>query len=909
MAEFRLLGEVEVLAGGDTANLGPARQRCVLAAMAVDVGRVVPVERLIDRVWGDDPPVRARAVLSTYTSRLRHALTALQAGRIVQRAGGYLLEAGKNAVDLHRFRELCAQARAEAGDDEQVVTTLTEGLRLWRGEALTGLHGDWVTVERNRLHEERLAAQYDLIDSQLRLGQSADLIAELTMRTANDPLDERVAGQYMLALYHSHRPADALKHYQRTRTRLVQELGVEPSDNLRQLHQRILADDPALSPPMVLGASASTRQPDPRVPRQLPADIPRFVGRDRYLVALDELSTLVTGAGHPVVITLDGAAGVGKTALAVRWAHRAGHRFPDGHLYVNLCGHVPQPPMKPADAAAALLGSIGTPADQIPSTLDGRSAMLRTALAGRQMLILLDNARHSDQIRPLLPGTGNLVLITSRNQLRSLTIREGARRVTVDTLDAEESEQLLTQSTPGSAGIDETVPQLLQLCQGLPLALAIAAERAAREPAAFPMERQYALDVLDSGDDATTDLRAVFSWSYDALSADTARMFRLIGTAPGIDISVPAAAALADVDTARARHLLDQLVATNQLHHKRPGRYQLHDLLRAYGAERSAEQDSPEQRSAAYRRLLHWLLHTAFNARPHLQASDSGLVPLPAIADIAAPAFVDQRHMLEWSAGERHNLIAGVRLAYDEGFDDLCWQLAYATWPALFLASAWHDAQDMYRLGLAAAQRCGDQTGQAHMLDGLGNAHRFDRRHLHAIEAHQQAIALFSDTNNVRGCALALSNLGASYRDVGRYEEALACCRKAYALSRECGEPGTMAISLRRIAETLTADGQPMDALPAGRQCLDLYREVGHLRGEATALQALAGVHFSTDRPETAIDHYRAAASVYRGLGDRRRQASTLTRLGECLSRTHRTGESREVRQQAMKIFEELGAP
>jgi DNA-binding SARP family transcriptional activator/tetratricopeptide (TPR) repeat protein len=847
MAEFRLLGEVEVLAGGGTVNLGPAMQRCVLAAIAIDADRVVPVERLTDRVWGNDPPVRARAVLSTYISRLRQALADLQAGRIVLRAGGYLLEAGREAIDLHRFRELCARARASADDDQRAVATLTEGLRLWRGEALTGLHGDWVTVERNRLHQERLAAQHDLIDGRLRLGQSADLVAELMMRAAEDPLDERVAGQYMLALYNSDRPADALEHYRRTRTRLVEELGIDPGDNLRRLHQRILADDSALSPrsAVVLESPAGIRQPDPPVPRQLPADSPRFIGRDRYLAMLDELSTLAKdGVTSPVVITLDGAAGVGKTALAVHWAHHAGDRFPDGQLYVNLRGYGTQPPLKPADAAATLLRSIGIRADRIPSTLDGRSALLRTALAGKRMLILLDNARHSDQIRPLLPGTGNIVLITSRNQLRGLAIREGARRITVDPCDIEESKQLLRQSACGGAEIDNlTLTRLLQLCQGLPLALAIAAERAAREPSAFTIDpigeqrnKQGALDILDSGDDATTNLRTVLSWSYNELSPVTARMFRLIGTAPGFDISVPVAAALADVDTTCAKHLLDQLVATNQLHHKQPGHYELHDLLRAYGAERSSEQESPEQRSAAYRRLLHWLLHTAFNARPQLRASNSGFVPLPAIAP---PAFVDQRHMLEWPAGERHNLIAGVRLAYDEGFDDVCWQLAYATWPALFQASAWHDALDTYQVGLAAAQRCGDRIGQAHMLDGLGNAHRFARQHLHAIESYQKAIALFSDTHNARGRALALSNLGASYRDAGRYAEALACCRQAYTLSRGCGERGTMAMSMRRIAETLAAAGRPVDALPAGLQCVTLYREIGHPRGQAAALPAV----------------------------------------------------------------------
>jgi DNA-binding SARP family transcriptional activator len=422
MRAVRLLGEVTAHVGGREVELGPARQRCVLAALAVDAGRVVAVDRLVDRVWAPDVPRRARATLQSYVSRLRQVLAGQDGLDIERRPGGYVLLAEE--TDLRCFRDLCARARG-AADGATAARVLAEALAMWRGEALTGLDSEWARAERDQLHQERLAAEHDLVDARLRAGHGEELLAVLSARVAEHPLDERVAGQYMVALSRAGRSADALAHYRRLRARLVEELGADPGAALQELHQRILGGATAA------GGGAGVEPV--AVPRQLPAAPAPFVGRR------DELDRLATsGAGTVVVSAVAGAGGIGKTWLTLHWAHRCAGRFPDGQLFVDLRGFSPEGPPMPAETALrGFLDALGVESGRVPVDPHAQAALFRSLVAGRRMLLVLDNAADTAQVAPLLPGSETCtVVVTSRNRLPGLITAHGARHLLLDVLPA-----------------------------------------------------------------------------------------------------------------------------------------------------------------------------------------------------------------------------------------------------------------------------------------------------------------------------------------------------------------------------------------------------------------------------------------------------------------------------------------
>ncbi|MFD9698375.1 BTAD domain-containing putative transcriptional regulator [Lentzea sp. NPDC059081] len=531
--EFGLLGEVEVRVGDRVVDAGHPRQRCVLAVLLVEANRLVPVDVLVDRVWGERVPHRARNAVAGYVSRLRQALPGV---RITGRQGGYVLTVDPMSVDLHRFDVLVERARLgplDAGD------LLDEALRLWRGDPFSTSDTPWFAGVRAAVQARRFAALLDRNDLALRQGRHAELLAELHETAALFPLDERLAGQLVLALYRSGRQADALLRYEQVRRRLADELGADPGPELRSAHRQVLAAD--------------------LVPRQLPARPRSFVGRAGELASLDALL-----AGRTPVVAVSGTAGVGKTALAVHWAHRVADRFPDGQLHVDLRGFGPRPAMTPGEAMRAVLDALG---------LDVRTDLYRSALAGKRVLVVLDNARDADQVRPLLPGgPGGLVLVTSRTRLPGLVAADGAHPVALGLLSTTESRELVTArlGVAPSAAVDEIVRR----CAGLPLALSVVAARVACTGfslESIAAELRDGLDPFDAGDPAT-DLRAVFSWSYRALSPEAARVFRELGAGVAAEV-------------VENRQALTELTRAHLLTEHRPGRYALHELLRAYAAE------------------------------------------------------------------------------------------------------------------------------------------------------------------------------------------------------------------------------------------------------------------------------------------------------------------------------------
>lgn len=630
--EFRLLGPVEVHAAGRVVDIGPARQQGVLAALLCDVNRPVSVDHLVERVWGEQRlPERPRNTVYTYISLLNRSLADVAKAVIVRRTHGYMIELDDEQVDLHRFRSLVEKARSTR---DGAVALFEQAFSLWRGEAFAMLDTPWAQSTRRALKAERVAAESELTDVQLSLGRHATLLAALAERCAADPLDERLAGQLILALFRSGRQADALHHYHRIRRQLAEELGTDPGHTLRALYERILTDDPALvvtGADPVAEAAPPTYPPTraaagPAVPRQLPADVQGFVGRLAQLGQLDALlgesEGVGRGSGYGAVAAVFGSAGAGKTGLAVHWAHAVARRFPDGALYADLRGFAESGrPLGAGEVIRDFLETLGVPSASIPTTLAARAALYRSVLAGRRILVVLDNARDADQVRPLLPGAATaFTLVTSRDQLISLIAANGARPLAVDLLSRGEARELLARRLGEDviAAHPGAVREIIDSCAGLPLALTIAAARA--QQTGFPLDALAAelgpagrrLDALDGGDPAS-QLRAVFSWSYATLSPLAARLFRYLATGPspgagggpgggsgavvgpGADLSVVAAASVAALSPREARRLLGELTRASLLIERAPGCYACHDLLLAYARELFETHDAGRQ--------------------------------------------------------------------------------------------------------------------------------------------------------------------------------------------------------------------------------------------------------------------------------------------------------------------------
>ena len=616
--KFGLLGPMLVNDGDQDIAIPAARQRVLLAAMLVRAGRVVPAGELAELVWDGMPPPGSAATLRSYVKRLRQVLGPRAGARVVTRYPGYLVSAGKNEVDLLRFTSLCRDGGDAVRDGSwaRASALLGEALGLWRGAAMADVPS--LTLQRDessRLEQLRLQATEWRNEAGLHLGWDSELLPELQTLAVEYPLRERFHAQLMLALYRCGRQGEALAAYRHARQILVRELGAEPGIELRELHQRILVADAGL-----LDAPHQARLASSPPPRQLPAAPGLFTGRGQELDALT--ARLLPGGHCPktvVVLLLGGTAGVGKTALALRLAHEVAHRFPDGQLFVNLRGYDCGEPVDPEQALAGLLRALEVPGHEIPAELEARAARYRSLLAGRRMLVLLDNASSAEQVRPLLPGTaGSAALVTSRNALTGLVVSDGAYRLDLGVLTPEESAELLCALIGPRAEADWAgLRALAERCSRLPLALRLAAELASLRPGADLSDlageladRRQRLQLLDvGGDDPRTAIRAVFSWSYQRLDADQAYAFRLLGLYPGPDFDPPAVAALTGFPAEQARFLVEALHRAYLIQRSAGGRYRMLGLLQAYAAERAHDLDDDATRTAALTRLREHCCH------------------------------------------------------------------------------------------------------------------------------------------------------------------------------------------------------------------------------------------------------------------------------------------------------------
>lgn len=643
---FGILGPVQIRIGAREISLA-RRERILLAMLLLSANRTVSQQRLTDAIWEDRPPADATGQVHACVYRIRRQLAAAGAPRelVATDAAGYQVRVDPPILDLTEFRALRDRARAVATNGEltEAVDHYRAALGLWRGPALGGIDSAIVRHAAASLEEERLQATEECIETELSLDRGGKVIPELTELVGQHPHREGFHRALMLALYRSGRPADALAAFRHARQLLHEELGIEPGAELQRVHQAILNRDPALDLPAASERSQTAAARRPPAPRELPADVAGFIGRD---LAIETLDALLTDAADrpqmPMAITLiAGTAGVGKTALAVRWAHLRADRFPDGQLFVNLRGYATDRPVSPADALAGFLTSLGLPGQEIPVDLPDRIARYRTEVAGRRMLIVLDNAVGVEQIRPLLPGSNTCtVVVTSRDRMAGLVAVDGAHRTDLDLLPLLDAITLLRRLIGSRIDTElDAAAKLANQCARLPLALRIAAELAASRPTVrladlvTEMDDQHRrLELLDVDDDPHAAVTNVFSWSIQHLPPEVARTFRLLGLHHGPDLDPYATAALTGTSLAQSQHALDLLVRAHLVHPTSSGRYGLHDLLRAYASQLTATQDEPEQRQATLNRLFDYYVATAAAAMDGWHPAEAGRRPrIPAL--------------------------------------------------------------------------------------------------------------------------------------------------------------------------------------------------------------------------------------------------------------------------------------
>ncbi|HEU4422167.1 MAG TPA: BTAD domain-containing putative transcriptional regulator [Pilimelia sp.] len=900
-----LLGPMEVTAGGRQVVLTTGQLRALLAVLALSAGVPVSIERLADALWEEDLPANARRSVQTYVTRLR-ALLGPTAIRTTP--SGYALDVLPDQVDALRFeRELHAASRAPDGAAER--TLLHRALRLWRGEPFQGLQSRWLQEsEAPRLVERYLVAIERRVDLDLAAGQTAELVPELNRLIARNPLRESLWVRLLRVLEQQGRQAEALIRYESVRARLAEELGVDPGPELSQIHRELLLGG--------LPEVGTSDHPFPVPgPRQLPAAVTGFVGRRTDLAALDRaLAGLNAGRPGPVVVS--GAAGVGKTTLVLHWAHLRRDRFRDGQLYLNLRGFDPSgQAVDPTCALRSILESLGIPPHRVPAAVDDRTALYRSLLAGRRILVVLDNARDVAQVRPLLPSAGGLAVVTSRSDLSGLLSGENAQPVVLDLMPAADARALLA----ARLGADrvhaepDAVNAVVVACAGLPLALAIVAARAKLRPA-FPLavmatELQAATGALDAFDsaDPDSDLSAVFSWSMRALSPEAAALFRALGLHPGPDVTVPAAASLGGVTPHRAQALLAELAHTNLVTEHRPGRFRSHDLLRAYAAHLADATQPAADRDAAMDRLFDHYLHTGHHAAHLLSPVDAPANPGEAPTNVAVEYVADHRAALQWFIAEHDVLLAVLNFSVAQGRDRYTWQLAWTLLTYLERRGHWNNKVTAGNAAVAAAGRLGDTAGEAAAHRGLASGHlelgQVGEARLHA----ERALELAGAANDDLGLADARFALLCIYEREGRYREALEQATAAHELYGRAGHPAGQARALNGAGWCYIQLGDYPQALPMCEKALAQLEIVDDPMGQGAASDSIGVVNHQLGHYREAMAWYQQAIELLREAGNRYSESEVLIHLGQTqLALGDHDGATRTLTS-AVDILDELG--
>lgn len=918
---FRVLGPVEVVVDGTPLRWARRQQRDLLAFLLLRTDRIVSTGEIIEAMWGGAAPRTAHTQVQNMLSGLRSALRdgAQTLAGIERHSAGYRLRISAGRLDLATFTELTRQAGRAS--DGAAAPLLRQALGLWHGEhPLAGVQAPFATGARAYLTEQRDSALEQLFDAELGAGNHAATIPALTDAVAGNPTRQRFVAQLMLALHRSGRVTDALHTYRQARANLAEQYGLEVSRELAELERQILRDDPTLQAPAVIQAPPaaattvrSSHRPDTLVPAQLPIDVRGFAGRQAELALLDGL---VSDGSRTVVTLLMGTAGVGKTALAVHWGHRVADRFPDGQLYVDLRGvDASARPMDPAQTLRSFLTALGVPADQAPSGLDEQAALFRSLVAGRRILVLLDNALDADQVRPLLPGTsGGLVLITSRHQLTSLVAREGAHPVTLGVMSEREARELLEARLGRdrvSADLRAT-DDIATRCARLPLALAMVAARAAIHTS-FPLRTLSAELTAVRGrlapaasDPLTADIQATFSWSYRRLSPAAARLFRLLGLHPGPHVGIPAAASLAGTEPGHASRLLTELVHAHLITEHLPGRYALHDLLRDYGAELALRTDSGTERQAALRRVLAHYLHSSYAAALVMYPHRYRLELTPAEPASTVLGFADYEQALDWFTTEHPVLLAALNCAAEHNLSTHVWQLASALSTYLDRCGHWHDWLTSQRTALAVAAGNTDATGQAHAHGSLGLAYnrlkQLDQAQSHLHEASE----LFGNAGDLVGQAYTELRLSLVFDGQGDQQRALHHARQALDRFDKAAHPVGVGQALNNTGWLHAQLGQYTQAVAHCQRAVEVHRSLDDMEGVANALDSLGFAHHSLGDHSQAIECYRQALIVLRQLADPYYETITLTHVGDTHLAAGDPAAATSAWRQALELLDEL---
>ncbi|MGH3255437.1 MAG: AfsR/SARP family transcriptional regulator [Streptosporangiaceae bacterium] len=943
MMRFRLLGPLEVWAGEDWREIRAPKWRSLLAVLLIKAGQVVPVDVLINEVWQDAAPDTAANLVSIYVLRLRRLMGDADGSLLRTRAPGYQLRLDQADSDLQVFDALVRDGRRAltAGDAERAAGLLAEALALWRGSPLADVPATpLVEAETERLAELRLDAAELRITAELACGGAAQVIPELRRLLADQPLRENLWVLLMRALLAAGRHAEALDAYGHARNAIAGELGVDPGAELRHLYADMLAQDEMLAKesgeaPGSISAGTVTASPAPPesvpgiakpgiprsvpAPAQLPADIADYTGREDQVRHLCDLlsSADAHGEGGAVRIALvAGSGGLGKTSLAVHAAHRVRGSFPDGQLYVDLLGATPHP-LGVGDVLARFLRDLGVDGRDVPVDEAERAARYRTVLAGRRMLIVLDNARDAAQVRPLLPGSASCsVLVTTRSRMPDLA---STQLVDLNVLDDEEALTLFSRvvGDERAAAEPEATAEVLLACAGLPLAIRICAARLATRSGwtiatmANRLRHEHRrLDELSVGDLA---VRASFQVGFATLPASAqpagiapADAFRLLGLWSGPSVSAAAAAALSGTAEDLATDALEALVDARLLESTSADRYKFHDLLRVYAAERAVADLSASDRDAAIGRLLRWYMRTS-DAAATAVAPDRYNVPLePASADPAPLTFTTAGDALSWYDSERVNLVAATRQASECGLHDVAWRLPAPLFVVFQSRNNWVDCIGTHRIALDSARRLGNRQGEAWVLNNLGYALGIigDSDSIGCLE---QALSIRREIGDRIGEAQAANNLADAYRALGRRQEALGLLHRALDLDREVGYRLGEGVVLVNLGDVLLGLDRASAAIGYLEQARRTFAEIDHADGTGYALYWLGQCYASLGRDAEALEALEQALAGHQAAGNRYRQAVTLKSLGQVQARGGLVAQARQSWGRAAAIFDDLG--
>ncbi|WP_369360023.1 BTAD domain-containing putative transcriptional regulator [Streptomyces sp. cg2] len=903
--DILILGSVELRAHEHRDRLGSAKERLVLAALAIDAGQPVSLDALAHHLWDDDPPSKPRVSLHAYAARIRRRLRGPDGlDHLIQHTHTYTLDVEPERVDYHRFQHLAAQARAltDSGDDERALALLKEADATWRGEALAGLRGWWADSTRAALGEQRLAATLNRIDIEMRRGHFAELVAELTTLVEHHPTDETLVGHLMVASYGCGRQADALRAYEAARRRLRNELGTDPGESLTRLHQLILRHAPVDD--LFTGRRPTAARP---VPNNLPSHA-ELVGREA------EMALLLTPSSQGRVIALQaisGMGGVGKSLLALHAARQLGKDFPDGQLMLDLRAHSPgAEPLTPQAALVALLRILGVPASGIPQGLEELSSLWRTMLSTRRALIILDDVHSPEQVRPLLPGNSpSLIIITSRRRLSGLP---GIRSIVLDVLPLDDATALFVRLVGAERANDpHDVATIVRLCGQLPLALELAAGRLASRPS---WTTAHLIQRLSRGEgrlaefhDSYEEIARTFEMSYVALTAAQQSAFRALSLHLSQEFGLHAATALTGLPLHKTERVLEALLDSHLLQEPAPDRFRFHDLLGEYALTLARTEDTPDQRDRSVTRLVDFYLHAVDHAdrliypRRHRLGIRHSAEPSP------LPRWSSVQEAKSWLAAERTALVAAERHARTHGHPRTAARLAHALAGFLDGEGYWTEGERMHQYAVEYWRTTEEPQPEARALIDRGSTLSHSAQYPQAVECAEQAVVLARSTGDTAAEVEAIHLLGVIHWHRGQLEAALRMQHTVLELRKDLGDRFQIARSQNNLGITHLFLGQHESSKENFEAALKGFREVGDSQEESRALNNLSDLHLALGDRDSALRTLQRSLDISMASGSRSDQAVIQLTLASALELPGDLDKALDLYRQALFSFRQLG--